>query len=168
MSKITLPLIAYVSCITPLAFSSTVHAADPVGYQFSPDTPIRASEINANFQELADRINSLQQQTGTSARVVRSASAANGAGENDRSSELLTVNQGKTFILTDVEVFWGGTGDYCTLTDSSDTMYLPRSISAPLGSSVSLRFASGIPVKSGATLLANGYLCKMLISGYEY
>ena len=48
-----------IKAFVSLAFliSSPLFASgDPVDYQFSPATPIRADEINSNFQELADRI----------------------------------------------------------------------------------------------------------------
>ena len=35
-------------------------AGAPVGYVFQPDSPIRANEMNANFQELADRIDAVE------------------------------------------------------------------------------------------------------------
>ncbi|GAA5186013.1 hypothetical protein [Ferrimonas gelatinilytica] len=54
-------------------------AGDPVDYQFQPGDPIRAAEVNGNFQELADRIDnnisSLQvldtNMTNTDASIIR-------------------------------------------------------------------------------------------------
>lgn len=40
-----------------IVFSANVWAAGaPLQHVFQPNTPARASEVNANFQELADRI----------------------------------------------------------------------------------------------------------------
>ena len=43
-------------------FTSTVGAAPPVTHQFTNGTTIEASQINSNYQELADRIETLQNQ----------------------------------------------------------------------------------------------------------
>jgi hypothetical protein len=45
-----------------LLVSSTTNAAPPVTYQFTDGTTIEAPQINANYQELADRIELLQNQ----------------------------------------------------------------------------------------------------------
>ncbi len=46
-------------------FSLTLNAAPPVTYQFTNGTTIEASQVNANYQELADRIEVLQNQVNT-------------------------------------------------------------------------------------------------------
>lgn len=45
-----------------LCISNLLNAAPPVTYQFSNGTTIEASQVNGNYQELADRIEILQNQ----------------------------------------------------------------------------------------------------------
>jgi hypothetical protein len=53
-----------------LLLCATTVFGDPVSYQFSPNTPIRSSEINGNFQELVDRISSLESQLSEGNKAV--------------------------------------------------------------------------------------------------
>ncbi|GAA5186010.1 hypothetical protein [Ferrimonas gelatinilytica] len=51
-------LSAFILGVTALPLSTALGAGEPVGHQFNSGDPIIAAEVNANFQELADRINS--------------------------------------------------------------------------------------------------------------
>lgn len=148
--------------------ASSYGAGPPVGYIFEPDTPIRAQEVNSNFQELADRIALLEASLASAQTHEPVSFHYDGPG-----NAYNFTNVARRFVITDI-IYQGG---YALLSSTTRGYLVDAPISYGAGGVSTVRssrdvrqsFATGIVIEPNETLQLSGAgagAIRIMISGY--
>ena len=139
-------------------------AGPPVVNQFVTGEPIIASEINDNFQELADRIQSVADAVSALSSGLIWNMSAEGVTDG-KSLNVFTVPADGEYVLT--EILRTNSSSSCTIDSGTAIIEIPRGNSIlSLSTGVVLQAGDTVSVRCTTSAVVSGYA--VTISGLKY